>query len=102
MPVGDRMRRNKKLTLALLCVCLLSMGACTFGYKDEPNGPAYVVAPEPTVVYYDMCYEEPYWHEPLWCDLYSDVECCTWYIDGWYEEWCDWGYMDCWEYYGSY
>ena len=61
-------------------------------------GVAYIEA----TVHYDLCYEEPYWHMPEWCDVYSNAECCTWYVDGWYEEWCDWDYDGCWEYSESY
>jgi hypothetical protein len=82
------------------------MGACTFDYEDDYNGPAYIVVEEPPHDEYsyivDVCYGEPYWRSPEWCDLYVDAECCTWYVDGWYEEWCDWGYIGCWEYYGSF
>ena len=44
------------------------------------------------------CYVRPYDAPSLWCDLYPEAECCTWYVDGWYEEWCDWDFNGCWEY----
>ena len=85
----------------ILCLAVLSLLAtCTFEASRTPEhtpGASYLV----TEVYYE-CYEDPYWHMPEWCDLYDDAQCCTWYIDGWYEEWCDWDYDGCWEYFGSY
>ena len=49
-------------------------------------------------LYHLECYHEPYETQAHWCDLYSEAECCTWNVDGWYEEWCDWNFDGCWEY----
>ena len=100
------MRVSKILVFSVTLLAAALLSGCTIEYKDNPNGPAYVVVEETGYDEYaydiDVCFEEPYWHEPLWCDRYEDVECCTWYVDGWYEEWCDWDFLGCWEYYDSY
>jgi len=50
-----------------------------------------------------MCWDDPYWYTEEWCDQYGDgTLCCVWYVDGWYEEWCQWDYDYCWEYNGSF
>ena len=88
--------------LMLIAVAAL-LAACTFDYNDDYNGPAYIVHAEPVETTYalDACYDEPYWHEPDWCDYYDDETCCVWYVDGWFEEWCQWDDGWCWEYNGS-
>jgi hypothetical protein len=60
----------------------------TNNYNDNPS----------EYLYYVQCHAEPYNHGFQWCDLYAEAECCTWYIDGWYEEWCDWDFDGCWDY----
>ena len=85
----------RKLIIAL--ACLLFTG-CTLEVED----PAYAEGSVYVEIVYDECYEEPYWYMPEWCDYYSDgTECCVWYVDGWYEEWCQWDYDWCWYYEGS-
>ena len=97
------MKDNKhtSTTVFLIVLIILVMGSCTFdtsrgGHGYTSNEPIYVHVEE-----YD-CYTIPYYHNPEWCDLFGDGECCTWYVDGWFEEWCDWGYMGCWEYHESF
>jgi hypothetical protein len=96
----------RKVILCLLVsmfILVISLGSCTlemedpgYGYSNNsPHVTAYVET-------HAGCFEEPYWQDPEWCDLFSDGECCTWYVDYWYEEWCDWGYMGCWEYNGAF
>ena len=89
----------------ILIAAMATLAACTFDYDDDYNGPAYVVVSESTEASYalDVCYDEPHWHEPEWCDYYDDGDvCCVWYADDWYEEWCQWSNDWCWEYNGSY
>jgi len=85
---------------------------------QPPSGPTTVtvVTPDTSYVeveassydyddyyYDDACWEDPYWHAEEWCDYYNDgTLCCVWYVDGWYEEWCQWDYDYCWEYNGSF
>jgi len=94
--------KMKVKTIAFFFAVLVS--ACTL----EFNRDGIETYPPPSNsttyydVYYEMCYSEPYYHSPDWCDLYAEAECCTWYIDGWYEEWCDWNYDGCWEYSNSF
>jgi len=86
----------------LILLSMLLLSSCTFDVDQPEYGPDDSLS---SIVYIEIdngCYDVPYWEDPEWCDLYGDGECCTWYIDGWFEEWCDWGYMDCWEYYDSY
>jgi len=99
-----------------LIVCLsvmFMMAGCTVEWRDRggPTGPTvtteYVVTPDTSYIeveyyYDDMCWEDPYWWTEEWCDTYGDgTMCCVWLVDGWYEEWCQWGYDYCWEYNGS-
>ena len=85
-----------------LIVCLLAMfimAGCTIELDPSPH--------QDPVVYYSSSYddyicEDPYWFEPDWCKYYDDGSiCCTWYVDGWYEEYCWWSDDWCWEYNGS-
>ena len=101
----------KYFTLGILCLLL---SCCTLDWHVDDNcgpgtnrtcGPAtysdssYSSTVE---VYYESCYDEPYIDVPLWCDWYNDnTTCCVWYVDGWYEEWCQWGNDFCWEYNGA-
>jgi hypothetical protein len=101
----------------VLLAAVATFAACTFDYKDDYNGPAYVVVPESAESAYalDVCYDEPPWYEPDWCDYYDDGDtCCVWYVEadyseyapnwnnaGWYEEWCQWSNDWCWEYNGA-
>ena len=97
--------------LFFLCVMFLFV-SCTLDIQHEPTGPhtptPYVEnsgASYIEVVWYDdhSCYEEPYWYAPEWCEWYSDdTQCCAWYADGWFEEFCQWGAEYCWEYNGSF
>tara|TARA_R100000152_G_C6536419_1_gene16227 strand:- start:64 stop:372 length:309 start_codon:yes stop_codon:yes gene_type:complete len=99
-------KRNLFFIAVLLVVGFLFMG-CHVRVDPSPTGVVYYTGavPGPYVVDPDgaVCYEEPYWHEPLWCDYYDDYSaCCVWYIDGWHEEWCSWDYeWGCWEYIGG-
>lgn len=99
----------------LLILCIVSLVAsCTLDVYHEPEGPYVPISyPEQEeveytyveVTYYDdpLCYDDPYWHSPDWCDSYSDgTVCCVWYANGWYEEYCQWGDDYCWEYNGSF
>jgi len=87
---------------ALLGVGFLAMG-CHISLEPLPPGTVYVS----TVPHGDtdgaICYEDPYLHDPLWCDYYDDYSaCCVWYVDDWHEEWCAWDYdYGCWEYVAS-
>jgi len=99
-----------------LIVCLLfalPLIGCTLEIDPgpttlEPSGyyVEYETSYESDGYYYDDYYgycEEPYWHGADWCDYYDDGSiCCVWYVDGWYEEWCQWDYDWCWEYNGSF
>ena len=99
----------------LFLAAAISFAGCTVEWRDRghsPTGPttyteypdtSYVEVGYDTGYYYDdMCWEDPYWHSEEWCDSYGDGSlCCVWYVDGWYEEWCQWGYDYCWEYSGS-
>jgi hypothetical protein len=105
--------------IILLIVCALSFTGCTLEYRDRghtPSGPTvYTEYPDTSYVeveidpvsveyyYDDLCWEDPYWYTEEWCDQYDDgTLCCVWYVDGWYEEWCQWGYDYCWDYNGSF
>jgi len=92
--------KNSIKNLMVWLTMMFSFVGCTFEF--ESHEPSRATSYNHDVeIYYD-CYGEPYWFEPDWCDWYDDAECCSWYIDGWYEEWCDWDYDGCWEYSGSY
>ena len=89
----------------LIFVMALFTSGCVFPDTSLPPEPGYenhyVVYELAPMGEVDLCYEEPYWWEPDWCDYYHDgTACCTWYIDGWYEEWCKWDYHWCWEFNG--
>ena len=91
-------KKNAKNVITCLAL-ILTLTGCTL----DVNLPRHDTGPHDiSYVEVALCYDEPYWDEPEWCDVYNNAECCTWYIDGWYEEWCDWGYDGCWEYFGSY
>ena len=83
-------------------MCLL-LTCCTFEYPDAGCGWNPETDYSATVsIYYESCYGEPYYEPPLWCDWYDDgATCCTWMVDGWYEEWCQWDTNWCWEYNGA-
>jgi len=99
--------------IVILCVASLIL-SCTLDIRREHDGPyAPVTYPDSEtseyvyvgISYYDdpLCYEDPYWHAPDWCDWYDDnTTCCVWYVDGWYEEWCQWEDDICWDYNGSF
>jgi len=99
--------------IILLIICALSFAGCTLEYDYEP-GPTdpgytpsvyieYEIPVSDTYYYDDMCWADPYWYTEEWCDQYGDgTLCCVWYVDGWYEEWCQWDYDYCWEYNGSF
>jgi len=106
-----------KKTILTLIFTLMFTGCTLDWHVDEYCGPGTnrtcgpVTYTEPgtsyiEVVFYsepDLCFEDPYWHTEEWCDYYDDgAMCCVWYIDGWFEEWCQWGYDYCWEYEGSF
>ena len=102
------MRINVGALVAALCLLAFTpTTGCTLEV-DQPDGGYVVLGPPDSVhgdtdVYYVYeCYDAPYDYDPEWCELQAHVECCTWYIDGWYEEWCDWDYMGCWEYISSF
>jgi len=96
----------------ILIMVMVMMAGCAFRYEHEPChdcGPlhdetAYI---QTTIAldhyeYSPGCYDEPYYHSPEWCDDYGDRStCCVWYVDGWFEEYCQWGNDWCWEYNGS-
>jgi len=90
----------KNLRNLIVCLFVMFLAAgCTIEYDRPP--------PHGTVAYYApssdfyIC-EDPYWFEPDWCEYYDDGStCCTWYVDGWYEEYCWWSDDWCWEYNGS-
>lgn len=97
--------------IKLLCVFSLICG-CTLDIRHEPTesygpppytenvGSSYV---EATIYESYSCYEDPYWYSEEWCEYYDDgAMCCVWLSDGWYEEYCQWGYDYCWEYNGSF
>ena len=88
-------------TLALAST--LFLGACTVELISDPAPPGTYNTTVVEETYYETGYycEDPYWHEPEWCDYYDDATCCVWYADGWYEEWCQWDYDYCWDYNGS-
>lgn len=110
--------------IILVLACAFSLAGCTLEYRDRGCGPGTnrtcppVIYTGPTTVdtsydaveyeaeyyYDDMCWEDPYWYAEEWCDIYDDgTMCCVWLADdGWYEEWCQWGYDYCWEYNGSF
>jgi hypothetical protein len=98
-------------TISILCLLL---SCCTLDWHVDKNcGPGTNRTCGPVTysesgysttveVYYESCYDEPYIDTPIWCDWYSDnTTCCVWYVDGWYEEWCQWGNDFCWEYNGA-
>jgi len=84
----------KIFALALTCLLLT---CCELRVETVPRTTTGVIFIE------DTChYGEPYWHTPDWCVYYNDgATCCAWYVDGWYDEWCQWYYASCWEYQGS-
>ncbi len=100
-------------TIGILCLLL---SCCTLDWHvDEHCGPGtnrtcgpvptdssdvYYYPADVTIdVYYESCYEDPYYWSPEWCDWYDDgTTCCVWMVDGWYEEWCQWDTDWCWEY----
>ena len=94
------MRIDKSLVICVLVYMSLAVNACMLDVEQ----PGHEFINDPTYVQITVhdCYDIPYWQDPEWCDLYNSGECCTWHIDGWYEEWCDWGYTGCWEHTGSY
>ena len=94
-----------RLLVGFLC---LGLSGCLFEWRPIPkppvsDAPAYVVDAATFNLYGEVCHQEPYWEEPLWCDWYSDdnAMCCVWLVDGWYEEWCQWDTGWCWNYNGS-
>ena len=100
--------RNLIMSLAIMFMA----SGCTIEWRDRggyTTTTPTTVYTEPAssyieVEYYydDMCWEDPYWYSEEWCDTYGDgTMCCVWLVDGWYEEWCQWGYDYCWEYNGS-
>ena len=102
--------------IIMILVCAFAFAGCTLEYRDPvhtPTGPViYTEYPDTSYVeveyeadyyYDDACWDDPYWHAEEWCDQYADgTLCCVWYVDGWYEEWCQWDYDYCWEYNGSF
>jgi hypothetical protein len=83
-----------KNIITLLLILFLS--ACELQFDTPSVGVTYTYVA-------DVCGEDPYWHEPDWCDYYSDGEtCCSWWTFDHYEEWCQWDYDWCWEYNGSF
>ena len=90
---------------------------CTLEFRDRGCGPGTNRTCGP-VTYYDsgpsyaevmlystpdLCYEDPYYHAEDWCEYYDDGSmCCVWYVDGWFEEWCQWEHDYCWDYNGSF
>ena len=89
----------KRFTLVILCL-LLSGCTIEMDVPDHGHTTATVVV---EYEYEEVCFEDPYWEMPEWCDYYNDGSlCCVWYVGGWYEEWCKWHYDDwCWEYNGA-
>jgi hypothetical protein len=93
------------IKILMLATALFTSG-CVFPDTSLPPRPDYenhyVVYELAPVDEVDLCYEEPYWWEPDWCDYYNDgAVCCVWYIGhDYYEEWCRWDYHWCWEYNG--
>ncbi len=91
----------KKIILYLATA--ITLAGCSIEYR-LPDGQTTVYTPTVEVSHYDhdACWEDPYWHSEEWCDYYDDgAMCCVWYVDGWYEEWCQWDYDWCWDYNGS-
>ena len=97
----------------LFFICALMCAGCTLEVDHGPYSPEGPVTytDQQTLdtsyieVYYydDGCWDDPYWYSEEWCDQYDDgTLCCVWYVDGWYEEWCQWDYDYCWEYNGSF
>lgn len=93
--------------IALILMLSLMLNGCRFTVDRAPT--VYVQeeasVATPTAIYYyeDYCVYEPYYHQAEWCDWYDDDStCCVWFSDGWYEEYCQWGYNHCWEYNGSF
>ena len=94
--------------LILVVTLAITLGACRFTVDNAP--PIYVQDKQPntqisTALHYyeDHCFEDPYNHSAEWCDWYDDnTTCCVWFSDGWYEEYCQWGYDYCWDYNGSF
>jgi len=105
-----------KNILQNLVVCLsiaFILSGCTVEWRDRghtPTTPVVYTELDPNVSYIeiefyydDACWDIPYWHSEEWCDYYDDgSSCCVWYVDGWYEEWCQWEDDYCWEYNGSF
>ena len=99
----------KKIILFLAVA--ITFSGCTIEYRRTPTdhvvyAPTEYVETYPSYVEVtyesDMCWDDPYWHSEEWCDYYDDgTMCCVWYVDGWFEEWCQWDYDWCWEYNGS-
>ena len=95
----------KFITTLCALIIALSMGCLVYDPPTRPNPdgsytvPTYYYTPDSSDY---VCYDEPYIWSPDWCDYYSDnTICCVWYVDGWYEEWCQWGDDWCWDYVGA-
>ena len=89
------------MRVAILSFFCLTLACCNLEFRTIPR-PVNVSYGVVVDTYYESCYEEPYYHSPLWCDWYDDgTTCCVWMVDGWYEEWCQWQDDWCWEYLGA-
>ena len=111
MPGKIKMRRLTLFTLILMMSLILQ--GCLFrtnvpicdncapsSYVQESTSLNHTTA---SLYYEDYCADEPYYYAAEWCDWYDDnTTCCVWYSDGWFEEYCQWGYDYCWEYNGSF
>lgn len=88
-----------RLLVGFLC---FGLSGCLVDRSLDPP-PNYASSSVAYNSYGEVCEEEPYWEEPLWCDWYGGghMICCVWYVDGWYEEWCQWDTGWCWDYNGS-
>lgn len=99
----------------------MAMASCTLDLRHEHEGPyqpVSYVGYEAEFSYQGdyVCYQDPYWHAPQWCETYGNDYCCVWWLEeayydpyygeydyyGWYEEWCVWEDDSCWEYNGSF
>jgi len=98
-----------KKIVTILTLAALAMASCAFEAKTPRFGfstthSTALTQDVPIEHYYaGGCWDEPYHYVPEWCDWYDDGStCCVWYVDDWFEEYCQWGSDICWEYNGSF
>jgi hypothetical protein len=101
--------RMRKTVIALASLAMIMTSSCSVELPSR-SGVSNPVASDLSQQntgywqhYAGGCFEDPHHYTPEWCDWFDDGStCCVWYVENWFEEYCQWGTDICWDYNGSF